>query len=137
MAGRKPTITNEKHVKREVKKLLDKHKWFWWMPPSNAYGKSGIADFHALKADVFMVIETKFGSNKPTPNQVGFLNSIQAEGAFAFVVNEKNLDQLELFLDLFAKAAATAADKQQIKNEDGAGMLDAMRALTMLIPLTM
>jgi hypothetical protein len=69
--------------------------WFWFMPPANAYGKSGISDIIALKRGTFMAIETKFGSNKPTAMQIGFLNSVRASDGFAFVVNEKNLPWLE------------------------------------------
>lgn len=129
-------MKNEKDVKKKVKKLLDEYGWFWWMPPANGYGAAGISDFHALKADVFMVIETKFGSNKPTANQVGFMNSIQAEGAFAFVVNDQNIEWLEEFLKRFDAATKSAATKEEIKNEDGAALIDSIRALTLLLPLT-
>ena len=84
-------MKNEKDVKAKVKKLLDQYKWFWFMPPANAYGRSGIADILALKAGVFLAIETKFGSNKPTALQIGFLNSITAESGYGFVVNDQNL----------------------------------------------
>lgn len=94
-------IASEKDVKREVKKLLDAHLWFWWMPPANGYGKAGISDFNAVKQGVFMVVETKFGSNKPTALQIGFCNSVAAEKGIALVVNEKNLNQLASWLELF------------------------------------
>lgn len=88
------TITNEAGVKREVKKLLDKHGWYYWMPPSNAYGRSGISDFHALKAGQFLAIETKFGSNTPTAQQAQFLENVALHDGWYLVVNEKNLDAL-------------------------------------------
>ena len=89
------TITNEAGVKREVKKLLDKHGWYHWMPPSNAYGRSGISDFNAVKGGRFLAIETKFGSNKPTPMQVRFMDAITAHGGTAITVTEKTLATLE------------------------------------------
>ncbi len=124
------TITKEKGVKERVKKLLTKHGWFWWMPPANGFGKAGIPDIHAVKKGMFMAIETKFGGNKPTPNQRGFLESIAAEDCFAFVVDEKNLDVLEKFLQLLDESIErTAKTGQPPTDEAGAGMLDAIRQL--------
>lgn len=127
------TFNNEKDVKAEVKKLLDKHGWFWWMPPANGYGKSGIADFNAIKNGVFLAVETKFGNNKPSPMQYGWLNSVQAESGFAFVVNEKTLDWLECWMGAFERSAAAVSAQQEVTPEDGALMLDAIRAMTALI----
>lgn len=89
---------SEAHVKAAVKKLLTDAEWFWWMPPSNAYGRSGISDFHALKAGQFLAIETKFGSNTPTAMQVEFLKSVAVHDGWYLVVNEKNLDVLDELL---------------------------------------
>src|SRR6056297_353525 len=89
------TFETEKDVKAEVKKLLTKHGWFWWMPPGNGFGKGGVADFNALHHGVFLAIETKFGSKRPTPAQIGYLESIHAENGFGFVVNEKLLGDLD------------------------------------------
>jgi hypothetical protein len=126
-------MKNEKDVKKKVKALLDKFGWFWWCPPANAYGRSGISDFHALKNGVFLAIETKFGSNKPTAMQLGFLNSINAESAFAFVVNETNLDWLEAFLEDFGAQAELVAGEGKMANDAGARLVDAIRALQAMI----
>jgi hypothetical protein len=123
-------MKNEKDVKAKVKKLLDHHKWFWFMPPSNAYGKSGISDLIALKAGVFLAIETKFGSNKPTALQIGFLNSIRMEDGFGFVVNDKNWPWLAAFLESFAVAAEAQGQKKEVPEEHGARMINAIRELT-------
>lgn len=88
-------IVNEAGVKREVKKLLAKYGWHYWMPPSNAFGRAGIADFNAVRDGRFLAIETKYGSNKPTPLQQRFLNEIEAHGGLAMVVTERNLDELK------------------------------------------
>jgi hypothetical protein len=124
------TYTKEAHVKDDAKAILSKYEWFWFMPPSNAYGKSGISDFIALKAGTFLAIETKFGSNKPTAQQVGFLNSIRANDGFAFVVNEKNLTWLDHFLESFDIATAAASMKEPVPPEHGARMLDCIRELS-------
>lgn len=127
------TFKDEKDVKREVKRLLDAHEWFWWCPPANAYGKSGIADFHMIRGGVFIAIETKFGTNKPTAPQVGFLQSIQAESGFAFVVSDRNMEWFSQWLAAFDRAAKSVEQKAPVDDVDGAIMLNAIRALTELI----
>lgn len=124
-----PVIKDEKGVKAQVKKLLDKHKYFWWMPPANGFGASGISDFNALKDGVFIAIETKFAKNKPTPMQAAFLNSVNQESSFGFVVNEDTLEWLDIFLTEFELAKLDAAGKRRVANASGANMLDAIRAL--------
>lgn len=124
-------MKNEKDVKKKVKAIFDKHDWFWWMPPANAYGKSGTSDFHALKNHVFMVVETKFGSNKPTPLQIGFLNSIRSDeqGGYAFVVNEQNISWLDQFLESFGVATAAQSRKEPVPEEHGSRMINALHQL--------
>lgn len=123
------TYTNEADVKKQVKKLLNQHHWFWWMPPANGFGRTGIADFNALRGGVFLAIETKFGSNKPTPMQVGFLDSVTSEDGMAFVVNEKNLAALAVWLERFDQAVAAQAEGRDVEQSDGAAMVDAMAAM--------
>lgn len=124
------TYKSEKDVKAEVKRLLDEYNWFWWMPPANAYGKSGISDFNALWSGVFLAIETKFKDNKPTTMQKSFLVSIQSESGVALVVNEKTLGAFEAWLASFQKATAAASRGEEPTHEDGATMLDALHILT-------
>lgn len=124
------THTNESHVKQDVKELLDASQWFWFMPPANGFGAAGISDFIAVKRGTFMAIETKFGSNKPTAMQVGFLNSIRAADGFAFVVNEKNLEWLAAFLESFDISVECAAKKMDVPPEHGARMLNALAELS-------
>lgn len=91
-------FVNEGDVKNAVKKLFKKYGWFYWMPPGNGYGTSGVADFNALKGGRFLALETKFGSNKPTPAQTNYLRNVQVMGCLAMVVNEKTLVDLEEWL---------------------------------------
>lgn|SRR5574343_994392 len=126
----KRTYVKEADVKAEVKNLLKKHKYFWWMPPANGFGKVGVSDFNALRAGVFLAIETKFGGNRPTPLQVAYLNSIHAEGGLAFVVDEKRIDKFAGWLEAFDRAAECAAQKKPVADADGAYMLDAIREMT-------
>jgi hypothetical protein len=128
--SRERLLRNEKDVKVQVKKILDRHNIFWWCPPANAYGRSGISDFNCLGLGVFIAIETKFGSNKPTGPQIAFLNSVKAEKGFAFVVNENNLDFLDQFLESFAIAAAAQSRGEAVPDEHGSRMLNCIYALT-------
>ena len=123
------TYTNEGDVKKQVKKLLTQHGWFWWMPPANGFGRTGIADFNALRGGVFLAIETKFGSNKPTAMQVGFLDSVASEDGMAFVVNEKTLDALAVWLERFDQAVKAQSEGRDVEQSDGAAMVDAMAAM--------
>lgn len=127
---REPSYRDESDVKKQVKNLLDRYEWFWWMPPSNAFGKSGISDFNALHSGVFIAIETKFGKNTPTTMQRGFLHSIQAESGFGFIVNETRIGALETWLAAFACATAATSRGEQPTPEDGAAMLNALIELT-------
>jgi hypothetical protein len=123
-------LKNEKGVKRCIIEILNKHKYFHWAVPMNGYGNSGISDRHAVRGGVFMVIEAKFGSNKPTPLQKGFLTSINAESCFAFCVNENNLDSFQAFHEAFDRATIARSKKEKIAPEDGAMMANAIIELT-------
>lgn len=127
--ARAPTYSNEGDVKREIKKLLDKHNWFWWMPPGNGFGTTGVADFNAVRAGVFLAVEAKF-DRKPTAMQIAFLRSVGAEDSFGFVVDEKRIDLFAAWLAAFDRACEAAARKQEPTAEDGALMLNTIRAMT-------
>lgn len=127
--SKKRTYHNESDVKAEVKKLLNQHKWFWWCPPANGFGRSGISDFNALRDGVFVAIETKFGKNKPTAMQIGYLDSIASENGMSFLVNENNLDALAVWLERFDQAVQAQAEQKEVSQSDGAAMLDAMTAM--------
>ena len=128
---------NEKWVKGRIKHSLDAPGWFWWSPPANGFGTTGISDIHAVRTSVFMVIEAKYGTNKPTAQQIGFLNSIRAEGHFAFCVNEKNVERFEDFLIIFDTASKMVQAGQQVPANVGGPMLDLIKALTTMIPMTL
>ena len=121
---------NEKDVRRKVQALLDRFGWFWWSIPATGYGQNGISDMHAIWKGVFMAIETKFGTRKPTPLQVGFLNSIRAERGYAFVVSDRNLDWFEAFLESFAVAAEATSRNEMPPQEHGARLLNAIAELS-------
>lgn len=123
-------MRGEADVKKQVKKLLNKHNFFWWMPPANAYGKAGASDFHALRGGVFIAIETKFGTSRPTALQRAFLGSIKGEHGLAFVVDDRNVEHFERWLTLFDEATAAVCKGDKIPPENGAAMLNCIAALT-------
>lgn len=122
--------TSERDVKKYIKQLLDKHGWVHWMTPANGYGKSGISDHSALRGGVFLAVEAKFGDNKPTPLQVAYLNNVLHQDGFGFVVNEKTLFNFQCWLEAFDRAAEAAARSQEVSPDDGAMMLNAIKAMT-------
>lgn len=130
-------MKSEKDVKKEVKKLLDSYGWFWWMPPANGYGKSGISDFNALKNGVFLAIETKFGGNSATPLQKGYLETVASQSGQAFVVDESMIPWLAQWLAMFdantdaVRAAEPGTDPRKAIPEDhGAALVNATLVLT-------
>lgn len=123
-------MKNEKDVKRGIKALLEKFDWFYFMPPANAYGKTGISDIIALKTGTFMAIEAKFGSNKPTAMQIGFLNSVRACDGFGFVVNDRNIAWLEAFLESFELSTTAAIKGEKVADEHGSRMMNAIYELS-------
>lgn len=131
--SRMPQTGNEqKSVKPKVRKLLDRYGWFWWAQDAGPFGTNGKSDTAALKAGVFMAIESKFGNGRATALQIGYLNSVAMEDGFAFIVNEQTLPQLEIFLKHFGQATDFVR-KSKGKTPDaeiGGPLLDALKVLT-------
>lgn len=123
-------VTNEKGVKQIIKNLLVAHGWYTWMPGANGFGTQGVSDHLALKNGVFLVVEAKFGSNKPKPLQSAFALQIIANDGFAFCVNEKNIDHLAWWLESFEIATQCQSRGQPVPEEHGARMLNAISVLT-------
>lgn len=84
-------IHDEKGVKRLVRRMLTKSSAESFMPPAAAYGKSGISDIIAVKHGLVVFIETKYGYNKPTANQLAFGKRMTKAGALFVVVNERDV----------------------------------------------
>jgi hypothetical protein len=96
----KKTFRSEADVKTAVKQLLAEYPGVWYfMPASNGYGRAGVPDFVGCFQDRFFAIETKFGSNKPTPAQKMELKKIHDALGVAMIINEKNLETLHEILD--------------------------------------
>jgi hypothetical protein len=88
----KKTFNSEKDVKEAVKQILKMVPMCWWfMPPANGLGRSGIPDFIGQVNGRFFAVETKFGKGKTTANQDREISQIRDTGAPVWIVNEANL----------------------------------------------
>lgn len=128
--AREKTYNCEADVKKEIKRLLDKHGWYWWVSQVGGYGHSGVPDIMAYRKGILLAIEAKHGTNKPSALQRAFLQSIMAEQGLAFVVSDRNIQWFEQWLAAFDRATQAVANKQQVSDEDGALMVEALRILT-------
>ena len=89
-------MKNEKDVKKAVRKVLDSvDKCYYFMPPANGYGRSGIPDFIGHVNGYFFGIETKFGNNDPTANQIRELGNIKATGGMCWIVRDISISKWE------------------------------------------
>lgn len=88
-------MKKEADVKAEVKKILKRLGIWYFMPVPTGYGVQGIPDFICCADGVFVAIETKFGSNKPTKWQQIRLAEIGMAGGFAWVIDEESVLDLE------------------------------------------
>lgn len=87
-------MKNEGDVKKVVKAVLkDTPKCWWFMPPANGYGRSGIPDFVGWVDGNPFVVETKFGKGVTTANQTREIADAGYAGAQTWIVRETNVDQ--------------------------------------------
>ena len=93
-------FASEADVKRAVKKILEELGCFYFMPPSGAFGRTGISDFIGLKNGKFFAIETKFGRNMPTPMQLRFGEHVTEHGGLFMWVNDTNYHAIKLRLEI-------------------------------------
>ena len=86
--------TPEGKVKAAVKKLLDQHNIYYFMPATGGYGRSGVPDFICCVKGNFVAVETKAGKAKPTALQMREMERIKNSGGLAFVINEDTVDDV-------------------------------------------
>jgi hypothetical protein len=80
--------TPEGRLKQQVKKVLDKHGVWYYMPVQNGMGVTGIPDFVCCDEGRFLGIETKAAGKNPTPNQVRVGADINGHGGVWIVVHD-------------------------------------------------
>ena len=96
----KKVFRSEADVKTAVKQILAEYPGVWYfMPSMNGYGRAGVPDFVGCFQNRFFAIETKFGSNKPTPAQKAELKKINDALGVAMIVNEHLIDVFKEVLD--------------------------------------
>jgi hypothetical protein len=90
----KKTFKTEKDVKEVIKQILKEVPNCWWfMPPANGLGRSGIPDFVGHVDGRFFAVEAKFGKGKTTANQEREITMIRNAHGVVWIVNENNLRQ--------------------------------------------
>lgn len=80
--------TPEGKVKDKVKRLLKDAGFYFFMPPMNGYGSSGVPDIIGCKDGRFLAVECKANGNGPTALQEKHLKEIVEKGGTSFVVDE-------------------------------------------------
>ena len=78
-------------VKKKVVDVIKKHKAYYFYPVTGGFGRSGIPDIIVCHRGVFLGIECKAGTNKPTALQLAEMEKIRDAGGQAFTVNENSL----------------------------------------------
>lgn len=86
--------TPEGKVKDKVVSVLKDEDVYYFFPATHGYGRSGVPDIVCCVGGMFVGIECKAGTNKPTLLQVRELEAIRRSGGCALVVNEENWDMV-------------------------------------------
>lgn len=82
-----------------MKKILLASNAYFFMPPANGFGRSGVSDIIACNKGKFLAIECKAGKGTTTALQERELAAIREAGGTALVINENNLHTLQEYLD--------------------------------------
>ena len=94
-------MRNEADVKENVRRVFGMmqtqypNRLWYFMPPANGYGRSGIPDFVGTFRDgqgrgCSFAIETKFGSNTPTAHQLNEIEAATQAGARVWIVRDSS-----------------------------------------------
>ena len=84
------SLSNERDVKNLLKRVLNHFDIFYFMPAANGFGRAGVSDFILVNNGCCVAIETKFGRNTPTAQQLKFGQDMLVHGAPYAVVRESN-----------------------------------------------
>ena len=103
--------TPEKAVKAKVKAVLESEGVYYFMPPANGFGRSGVPDIVACVNGLFLGIECKANGNKPTALQIREIEAIRRSNGVAVVVDETNWDMVrDMVRRLKATIISSASD---------------------------
>lgn len=95
-------MRNEADVKENVRRLFGMlqtiypNRLWYFMPPANGFGRSGIPDFLGTFRDhrdcgLSFAVETKFGNNTPTAHQLNEIERLTQAGARVWIVRETTM----------------------------------------------
>lgn len=96
-------MTPEAKVKKKVVDVIKKNSAYYFFPATGGYGRSGVPDIVCCYRGVFVAIECKAGSNKPTPLQEAEMAKIRQAQGFVLVVNETNIADVITMLERIDK----------------------------------
>ncbi|MFM6959531.1 MAG: VRR-NUC domain-containing protein [Schleiferiaceae bacterium] len=84
-------------MKKRVKDALKATPNCWWfMPPANGFGRSGVPDFVGHVNGRFFAVETKFGRGTTTANQEREIHAIGGANGQVWVVRDSDVDAWEM-----------------------------------------
>lgn len=90
--------TPESKVKEKIKLLCKKYGAYYQLEIKDGRATNGTPDFIICHRGEFAGVEAKAGKGKPTALQYARLLEIRAAGGAAFIINERNLNDLEEWL---------------------------------------
>lgn len=93
-------MTPEAKVKSKVVDVIKKNRAYYFFPATGGYGRSGVPDIVCCYRGVFVGIECKAGSNKPTALQEAEMQKIRDAGGFTVVINEDNIADVQNIFDV-------------------------------------
>lgn len=105
--------TPEHKIKTKVKAILERlgTKCWYFMPVQRGLGcKKGVPDFIVCCQGLFLGIETKANSNRPTLMQKFIHKRIELAGGGVIVVNENNIDDFEKVVNEWIEDNASAGE---------------------------
>jgi hypothetical protein len=88
-------VTPEAKVKKKVVDVIKKNGAYYFFPATGGYGRSGVPDVVCCYRGMFIAIECKAGSNKPTALQEAEMYKIGQAQGFVLVVNEDNVPDVQ------------------------------------------
>lgn len=90
--------TPEKKLKKKLVSILKGYGAYYFYPVTGGYGGSGVPDIVGCYRGRFFGIECKAGKNTTTALQKINLANIEAQGGWAAVINEDNIEEVESWL---------------------------------------
>lgn len=87
-------MTPEAKVKTAIKRLLVEEGVYYFMPPANGFGRSGIPDIICCVNGRFFAIECKAGKGMTTALQNRELQHIEDAGGMSLIAREDSLQDI-------------------------------------------